>query len=44
VVGPGYWFKIPDNYLRIGFGWTRADDTRQGLQNISRALRDCFVN
>jgi aspartate/methionine/tyrosine aminotransferase len=44
MVGPGYWFKIPDNYLRIGFGWTRADDTRRGLQNVSRALRDCFVN
>jgi len=44
MVGPGYWFKIPDNYFRIGFGWTRAEETREGLRNVSRALRDCLVN
>ncbi|MGB5627125.1 MAG: aminotransferase class I/II-fold pyridoxal phosphate-dependent enzyme [Woeseiaceae bacterium] len=44
ALGPGYWFKLPDNYMRIGFGWTRPDDTRKGLQCISKALRDCFVN
>ncbi len=44
AVAPGYWFKVPDNYMRIGFGWTRPDDTRQGLANVSQALRDCFVN
>ncbi len=44
AIGPGYWFKLPYNHMRIGFGWTRPDDTRRGLQSISSALRDCFVN
>lgn len=44
AVGPGYWFKLPINYLRIGFGWTRPDTTRKGLQSISSALSDCFAD
>ena len=44
AVGPGYWFKLPMNYLRIGFGWTRPDATCKGLQCISSALRDCLTH
>jgi aspartate/methionine/tyrosine aminotransferase len=44
AIGPGYWFRLPMNYLRIGFGWTRPDTTRKGLQCISSALRDCFAD
>jgi aspartate/methionine/tyrosine aminotransferase len=44
AIGPGYWFKLPMNYLRIGFGWMRPDTTRKGLRCISSALRDCFAN
>lgn len=42
ALAPGYWFKLPLNYMRIGFGWTRPDDTRKGLRSISQALLDCF--
>lgn len=42
ALGPGYWFKLPNNCMRIGFGWMRPDDTRKGLQSVSRALMDCF--
>jgi aspartate/methionine/tyrosine aminotransferase len=44
AIGPGYWFKLPMNYLRIGFGWTRPGTTREGLRCISSALRDCFAD
>jgi aspartate/methionine/tyrosine aminotransferase len=43
AVGPGYWFKLPYNYMRIGFGWTRPDETRKGLESVSSALRDCLA-
>ncbi len=42
AVGPGYWFKLPYNYMRIGFGWSRPDDTRKGLESITDAKRECF--
>ncbi len=29
-VAPGYWFKMPTNYMRIGFGWTTPEDTQKG--------------
>ncbi len=38
VVGPGHWFEQDDRYMRIGFGWPSADELRQGLLNISKAL------
>jgi aspartate/methionine/tyrosine aminotransferase len=44
AIGPGYWFRLPMNYLRIGFGWTRPGTTREGLRCISSALRDCFAD
>lgn len=44
AVGPGYWFKLPMNYLRIGFGWTRPADTRKGLRCVSSALRNCLTH
>lgn len=44
LLEPGYWFKLPDNCLRIGFGWTRPEDTRKGLQSVSQALMDCIEN
>lgn len=39
-VGPGHWFERDDSYFRIGFGWPSRDELRQGLQNISKALRE----
>ena len=39
-VGPGHWFEMPDTYFRLGYGWPSADALEQGLEAISRALRD----
>ena len=40
LVGPGRWFKMPENYMRIGFGWNNLDMTAKGLEGISGALKD----
>ncbi len=37
-VGPGHWFEMPENYMRIGFGYPLKDELIGGLENISRAL------
>jgi aspartate/methionine/tyrosine aminotransferase len=38
AVGPGYWFKLPLNQMRVGFGYTHPQDTEQGLECISHAI------
>lgn len=40
-VGPGHWFGMDKHYMRIGYGWPNADDLKQGLANISKALDLC---
>jgi aspartate/methionine/tyrosine aminotransferase len=37
-VGPGHWFGMERRYMRIGFGWPRADELSEGLKNISLAI------
>lgn len=37
-VGPGHWFEMDKRFMRIGFGWPRADELKKGLENISKAL------
>ncbi len=39
-VGQGHWFEMPDEYLRIGFGWPTHAQLRGGLAGISAALRE----
>jgi aspartate/methionine/tyrosine aminotransferase len=39
-VGPGHWFDMPDHYMRIGFGWPEAQRLEEGLDALSRAVRD----
>ncbi len=39
LVGPGHWFEQDDRFMRIGFGWPSAVEFRQGLENISAAIR-----
>jgi aspartate/methionine/tyrosine aminotransferase len=41
MVGPGHWFAMPGNYMRIGFGWLDKDSFEQGLENISKAIAAC---
>ncbi len=40
IVGPGHWFGMPDEYLRIGFGWADEAAFLGGLGNISQALSE----
>lgn len=39
-VGPGHWFEMDDRYMRIGFGWPKKEELKNGLENISKALRE----
>jgi len=41
AIGPGYWFKMPLNQMRIGFGYTSPEETAEGLESISQAIREC---
>lgn len=43
MTGPGHWFAMPDNYMRIGFGWTDKLVFQEGLQNISRTIDECLI-
>jgi aspartate/methionine/tyrosine aminotransferase len=38
-VGPGHWFEMPRNFMRIGFSWPTVDELKAGLAGISLALR-----
>lgn len=37
-VGPGHWFDMPENYMRIGFGYPLRDELIEGLNNITKAI------
>ena len=39
-VGPGHWFGMPDHYMRVGFGWPQPQRLEDGLQAMSKAVRD----
>jgi aspartate/methionine/tyrosine aminotransferase len=39
-VGPGHWFDMPREYMRIGFGWPGVAQLKEGLENITDCLRD----
>ena len=38
-VGPGHWFDMPAQFVRIGFDWPTADELQHGLAGISAAMR-----
>ncbi|CAK1358674.1 unnamed protein product [Cercospora beticola] len=39
-VGRGRWFSVSDRYFRLGYGWPSKEELEQGLECISRALRE----
>ena len=39
-VGPGHWFDMDKNYMRIGFGWPSAQELQKGLENIGKSLSE----
>lgn len=40
LVGPGHWFGMDERYMRIGYGWPRAEELAGGLECITRALTE----
>ncbi len=39
-VGPGHWFEMPGNHVRIGFAWPTEAQLRDGLAAISSVLNE----
>jgi aspartate/methionine/tyrosine aminotransferase len=39
-VGPGHWFEMPRHYIRLGFGWPSKEQLEEGLDALSKAIRD----
>ena len=39
-VGPGHWFAMDKRYMRLGYGWPKDADLKQGLENISLCLQE----
>lgn len=38
-VGPGHWFEMPKNYMRVGFGYPLKEELITGLTNIENAIK-----
>jgi aspartate/methionine/tyrosine aminotransferase len=38
VVGPGHWFDMTDDYMRVGFGYPEGHRLKEGLGIISKVL------
>jgi len=43
LVGRGEWFGMSDRYMRIGFGWPRLSELKEGLNNIDLAIRTALL-
>ncbi|CAF1379769.1 unnamed protein product [Rotaria sp. Silwood1] len=42
-VGPGHWFDMNKNFMRIGYGWpSTRDELIQGLKNITSTIELCL--
>ena len=39
-VGAGHWFEMPRHYMRIGFGWPAKEQLSEGLEALSKSLRE----
>lgn len=39
-VGPGHWFETSRRYFRIGYAWPTLEELENGLDGISKALRE----
>ena len=37
--GAGHWFEMPKHYMRIGFGWPRAEQLEEGLKSITESIK-----
>lgn len=40
-VGPGHWFEMDKRFMRIGYGWPKSEELKQGLLNISKTIDQC---
>lgn len=43
MVGPGHWFEMPNEYMRIGFGWPTEEQFAEGLKNIDLAIAESKI-
>ena len=42
-VGPGHWFEMPRHYMRIGFGWPTQEQLEEGLDAVSKSLKEAIA-
>jgi aspartate/methionine/tyrosine aminotransferase len=38
--GPGHWFGMPRHYMRLGYGWPTQQELRDGLDAITKSIRE----
>jgi aspartate/methionine/tyrosine aminotransferase len=43
-VGPGHWFDMPRQYMRIGFGWPSIPQLDEGLSALTQCAREYSTN
>ena len=41
-VGPGHWFEQDRRHMRLGYGWPLDRELRDGLDTLSRSLREAL--
>ena len=42
-VGPGHWFEMDRRFMRIGYGWPKTEELKEGLAAISSALGEVLT-
>lgn len=42
-VGPGHWFEESDRSFRLGFGWPKQSELKEGLTGLQNALKGSFL-
>lgn len=42
-VGPGHWFEESDRSFRLGFGWPKQSELKEGLSGLHNALKGSLL-
>jgi aspartate/methionine/tyrosine aminotransferase len=42
-VGPGHWFEESDRSFRLGFGWPKQSELKEGLTGLQNALKGSLL-
>ena len=43
-VGPGHWFEMDRRYMRIGYGWPNKQNLEEGVQCITKAIKEASIS